>query len=62
MTTEQHKIHNKGIIDGVLRVLNDELINIDDFWDVLLGLDFTKDEVLNTSLGKNLVSDILKSI
>ena len=60
MTIEQQKIHNKGIIDGVLCVLRDELISIDDFWSVLLGLDFEKDDVLNTRIGGILVSELLE--
>ena len=62
MKTRELKIHNTGIIDGVLCVLRDELISIDDFWSVLQGLDFDKDEVLNARLGELLVSEILESI
>ena len=60
MTIEQQKIHNKGIIDGVICVLKDDLISIEDFWSVLSGLDFNKDEVLNTRIGGILVSEILE--
>ena len=52
MTIEEQKVHNKGIIDGVLNVLDDGLIDIDGFWSVLLALDFDKEEVLNTRPGK----------
>ena len=62
METRELKIHNTGIIDGVLCVLRDELISIEDFWSVLSGLDFDKDEVLNARLGELLVSEILESI
>ena len=60
MTIEEQKVHNKGIIDGVLNVLDDGLIDIDGFWSVLLALDFDKEEVLNTRLGELLVSEILE--
>ena len=60
MTIEQRKIYNKGIIDGVICVLENELISIEDFWSQLLGLDFEKDEVLNTRIGDFLVSEILE--
>jgi len=62
MKTKELIIHNTGIIDGVLCVLRDELISIDDFWSILQGLDFDKDEVLNARLGDFTVSDILESI
>ena len=60
MTIEQRKIYNKGIIDGVICVLENELISIEDFWGLLSGLDFEKDEVLNTRIGDFLVSEILE--
>ena len=62
MKTRELKIHNTGIIDWALCVLRDELISIDDFWSILQGLDFDKDEVLNARLGDFTVSDILESI
>ena len=62
METRELKIHNAGIIDGVICVLKDGLISIEDFWSVLQGLDFDKDEVLNARLGELLVSEILESI
>lgn len=62
MTTEQQKIHNTGIIDGVLNVYDEGLISEEDFWSVLSGLEFEKDEVLNTRLGELLVLEILEDI
>ena len=60
MEIEECTIYNKGMIDGVICVLENGLISIEDFWSVLLGLDFKKDEVLNTRIGGILVSEILE--